>query len=229
MILGIELDETLGFRKHRRMSIAELRTNYSKGGLRRHDLLLDPMAQFKKWFDEAIQAEILEPNAMTLATVDQHGQPSCRVVLLKIADDRGFSFFTNYTSRKGEELARNSHAALNFFWPTLERQICIRGECSRLSREESQTYFSSRPVGSQLGAWVSNQSMPVPDREFLEAKLDQVSAQFKSQPIPVPDQWGGYALRPISIEFWQGRPDRLHDRFRYSRLDGTWLIERLSP
>ena len=211
------------------MSIAHLRINYSKGGLRRSDLVVNAMGQFKTWFDDAVRAEILEPNAMTLSTVDESGQPSCRTVLLKIADERGFSFFTNYESRKGTEIATNPRVALTFFWPALERQICIRGRCTKLSREENQLYFSSRPIGSQLGAWVSQQSSQVPGRDFLESKLTEVTTKFGNQPIPVPDQWGGYVVCPSSVEFWQGRPNRLHDRFLYTIEAGAWRIERLSP
>lgn len=211
------------------MSIAHLRINYSKGGLRRSDLVVDAMGQFKIWFDDAVRAEILEPNAMTLATVDDSGQPSCRTVLLKVTDERGFSFFTNYESRKGTEIATNPRVALTFFWPALERQICIRGHCTKLSHEENQLYFSSRPIGSQLGAWVSQQSSHVPNRDFLELKLTELTARFGNQPIPVPDQWGGYVVRPSSVEFWQGRRNRLHDRFLYTSEAGAWRIERLSP
>ncbi len=211
------------------MSIAHLRNNYSKGGLRRSDLVLNPLDQFKKWFDESVQSEVPEPNAMTLATVDESGQPSTRTVLLKLADERGFSFFTNYGSRKGIEIAMNPRVALTFFWPELERQVCIRGCCSKLSREESQLYFSSRPIGSQLGAWVSQQSSHVPNREFLESKLTEVMATFGTNPIPVPDNWGGFVVLPSAVEFWQGRPNRLHDRFCYTREGENWRIERLSP
>ena len=197
-------------------------------GLRRRDLHADPIEQFRRWFEQAVSAEVAEPNAMTLATVDEAGQPSSRIVLMKGMDERGFSFFTNYLSRKGRELAQNSKAALTFFWPALERQAGIRGECARLSREESEAYFQSRPLGSRLGAWVSSQSTPIPDRDFLERRLEEVTAKHGEQP-PLPEYWGGFVVRPATVEFWQGRPNRLHDRFRYTRESGLWRLERLAP
>jgi pyridoxamine 5'-phosphate oxidase len=212
------------------MTLADLRREYTLAGLRRADLDADPIAQFQKWFDQALTAGIMEPNAMTLATADAQGQPSARTVLLKAVDARGFSFFTNYESRKGRELAANPNAALNFFWSGLERQVCVRGSCQKVPRSESEAYFAVRPLGSQLGAWVSKQSSVVPNREFLEQRLGEVTAQFSGQLTPTPPYWGGYVLTPIAIEFWQGRPNRLHDRFLYSRADsGAWKIERLSP
>lgn len=210
------------------MEPADIRKEYKIGDLRRADLLPNPISQFQKWFDQAVTARILEPNAMTLATVDADGQPSSRIVLLKDIDPRGFSFFTNYGSRKGLELAVNPRAALTLFWPALERQVCIRGTVSKLSREESETYFKSRPLGSRLGAWVSSQSTPIPDRTWLEKRLSEVTAQYQDDP-PIPPYWGGYVLHPVTIEFWQGRPNRLHDRFRYTRENSDWKIDRLSP
>lgn len=211
------------------MTLAELRREYTLAGLRRADLDPDAISQFQKWFAQAMQAEIVEPNAMTLATVSADGQPSTRIVLLKGVDQRGFSFFTNYESRKGRELAANPKASLTFFWAGLERQVSVGGTVSKLSREESEAYFAVRPLGSQRGAWVSKQSTVVPNREYLEKRLTEVEAQF-GEKVPIPPYWGGYVLSPSSMEFWQGRPNRLHDRFRYRRQDsGAWLIERLSP
>jgi pyridoxamine 5'-phosphate oxidase len=211
------------------MTLAELRREYTLAGLRRADLDPDPISQFQKWFAQAMQAEIVEPNAMTLATVAADAQPSSRIVLLKGVDARGFSFFTNYESRKGHELAENPKASLTFFWAGLERQVSIGGAVSKLSREESEAYFAVRPLGSQRGAWVSKQSRVVANREFLEKRLAEVEAQFGDK-VPMPPYWGGYVLNPHSLEFWQGRPNRLHDRLHYQKnADGTWLIERLSP
>jgi pyridoxamine 5'-phosphate oxidase len=210
------------------MDIAALRKEYTLGGLRRKDLSHDPIEQFQTWFQQAIAAEIPEPNAMTLATVDPAGQPSSRIVLVKGVDARGFSFFTNYTSRKGQELEANPKASLTFFWPGLERQICIRGSCSRLSRAESLEYFKSRPLGSQRSAWVSKQTGVIESRNVLEQSLAEVIAKF-GEDVPIPDYWGGYALAPVTIEFWQGRANRLHDRFRYTRIQNGWTLERLSP
>lgn len=210
------------------MEPADIRKEYKIGDLRRADLLTDPIAQFEKWFNQAVAARVLEPNAMTLATVDAEGQPSSRIVLLKDIDVRGFSFFTNYESRKGLELAANARAALTMFWPALERQVCIRGSVTRLSREESEAYFNSRPLGSRLGAWVSSQSTPIPDRAYLENRLSEVTERYKDKP-PIPPYWGGYVLNPVTVEFWQGRPNRLHDRFRYTRENTNWKIDRLSP
>jgi len=211
------------------MTLADLRREYTLAGLRRADLDPDPIAQFQKWFTQAMQAEIVEPNAMTLATVSADGQPSTRIVLLKAVDQRGFSFFTNYESRKGRELAANPKAALTFFWGGLERQVSICGSVEKLSRAESEAYFAVRPIGSQRGAWVSKQSRAVENREYLEKRLAEVEKQYGTK-VPTPPYWGGYVLSPISIEFWQGRPNRLHDRFLYRKNDsGNWTIERLSP
>jgi len=212
------------------MNLADLRREYTAGGLRRAELNPNPIAQFQKWFDEALQAQLIEPSAMTLATVDRDGTPSSRIVLLKGADEPGFTFFTNYESRKGRELAGNPRAALTLFWPELEREICIAGTVSKTSRADSEKYFAVRPRGSQLGAWVSKQSSVVPGREFLEARLAEVEKQFVNRDVETPPYWGGYLLAPTRIEFWQGRPNRLHDRFQYLKQpDGSWVIQRLSP
>jgi pyridoxamine 5'-phosphate oxidase len=207
-----------------------LRKEYSLAGLTEDAVASEPLAQFQKWFHEAMNAEIAEPNAMVLATVAPDGQPSTRTVLLKGADERGFSFFTNYESRKARELAANPRASLTFPWIELERQVCIEGTVGKLSREESDQYFRLRPRGSRLGAWTSPQSSIIPGRAFLEERLRQLEAQYPGEEIPTPPNWGGYVLTPAQIEFWQGRPNRLHDRIRYTRQgDGSWLIERLSP
>lgn len=212
------------------LDIAALRHDYVAHGLRRADLDPDPIKQFANWFGEAAAAQIRDVNAMTLATATPDGQPSARIVLLKAISDRGFVFFTNYESAKGRELSANPHAALTFFWVQLERQIRVTGEVEKTSREESEEYFRSRPIGSQLGAWSSAQSEVIGSRDALEAKLAEVTAQFAGADVPLPPQWGGYRLKPDKIEFWQGRANRLHDRFRYRRAEGGgWVIERLSP
>ncbi len=212
------------------MTIADLRQEYTLAGLRRLDLNPDPFKQFPKWFDESASAGVTEPNAMTLSTVDASGQPSGRTVLLKVFDARGFGFFSNYESRKGNDMAANPRVCLTFLWQQLERQVIVRGEVSKLGREESTKYFHSRPLGSQLGAWVSQQSSIVPSREFLEGKLTEVTERYQGETIPLPEHWGGYMVTPSEFEFWQGRRNRLHDRFLYSRqFDGIWKLERLAP
>ena len=213
------------------MSLADLRRDYSLAGLNESDLAANPIQQFEKWFQEALAAEIVEPNAMVLATVGASEQPSTRVVLLKAVDARGFSFFTNYESRKGRELAGNPRASLTFPWIALERQGCIAGNGSKLSREESAAYFKLRPRASRLGAWASpKQSESIPSRAVLEQRMKQVEAQHPSEEVPLPPYWGGYVLAPVEVEFWQGRASRLHDRLRYVRQpDGSWRIERLAP
>jgi len=212
------------------MNLADLRREYTAGGLRRADLNPNPIVQFQKWFDEALKAELVEPSAMTLATVDAVGAPSSRIVLLKGAEERGFMFFTNYESRKGRELAGNARAALTLFWPELEREICIAGTVGKTTRADSEKYFAMRPRGAQLGAWVSKQSTVVPDRAFLETRLAEVEKQHVNRDVETPPYWGGYLLVPTRLEFWQGRPNRLHDRFQYSKQpDASWRIDRLSP
>jgi pyridoxamine 5'-phosphate oxidase len=212
------------------LNIAALRHDYVAHGLRRADLDPDPIKQFAVWFGEAAAAEIRDVNAMALATADADGAPSARIVLLKGISDRGFVFFTNYLSDKGRQLEANPRASLNIFWVQLERQIRIDGAVERASREESEEYFHSRPVGSQLGAWASRQSEVVASRETLETQLALVTEQYSGGEIPLPPHWGGYRVIPHRIEFWQGRTNRLHDRFRYLRQeDGSWNIDRLSP
>jgi len=235
------------------MAIAEIRREYSLGGLNRQELDADPLTQFKAWFGQATAVQQgsrwrkigialfklwhailghapVDANAMVLATTTRDGQPSARTVLLKGVDERGFIYFTNYDSRKGREVADNPNAALVFYWPELERQVCVTGKVSKLPVSESEAYFKSRPQGSQLAAWASNQSSAVPDRKTLDQQWREMEARFRDGDIPCPPNWGGYVLSPARIEFWQGRPNRLHDRFRYTRqADESWIIERLSP
>ena len=235
------------------MSIASLRREYNLTGLRRKDLEADPILQFKRWFEQArgarasgrvrsffvrlykrlmlmSGAELLDLNAMTLATADKEGRPSARIVLLKAVDERGFVFYTNYESRKARELAENPRAALVFYWSDQERQVCVAGDVSKVPAAESDAYWNSRPRGSNLGALASKQSAPVRDRAALEARWAELAAKNPGEPVPRPEWWGGYLLRPTRIEFWQGRPNRLHDRFCYMRQpDDTWRVERLSP
>ena len=231
------------------MAIADIRRDYSQGELRRADLDANPMAQFNSWFAQAsaggrwrkigiaifkLWHAILghspaEVNAVVLATADKEGRPSSRNVLLKGVDERGFVFFTNYDSRKGLELADNPNAGLTFYWSDLERQICVAGRIEKISREESEIYFKSRPRGSRLATWASNQRDVVADRAALDAKWNEASVKFPGD-VPLPSNWGGYVLKPERIEFWQGRPSRLHDRFQYTRqADNSWKLERLAP
>jgi len=211
------------------MSLADLRKDYTLAGLRRAELDTDPIRQFQKWFQQALDAGLLEPSAMTLATADQKGRPSARIVLLKGVDERGFLFFTNYESRKGRELAANPNAALVFHWAALERQVRVRGTVGRISREASEKYFVARPRGHQLSAWVSTQSEVISNRAVLEKRLEDFEQKYPDA-VPLPPFWGGYALLPVEIEFWQGRLNRLHDRFCYTKqAEGAWLSERLAP
>jgi pyridoxamine 5'-phosphate oxidase len=211
-------------------TLADLRKTYSRGSLDAADVDRDPIRQFDTWFAQALDAQLPEPNAMTLATVDAQGRPSARIVLIKGVDARGFVFFTNYDSRKGREMAANPSASLLFHWIELERQVRIEGRIDKTSAEESDTYYASRPLGSRIGAWASDQSQPLANREALEAREREMTAKFGDNP-PRPPHWGGYRLVPDVIEFWQGRPSRLHDRIVYSRAgaDGPWRIERLAP
>jgi pyridoxamine 5'-phosphate oxidase len=211
------------------MDLSEFRKEYAAHGIDRHELLDDPLAQFKAWFDQAKTAGVIEPNAMVLSTFGLDGFPSSRTVLLKAADERGFSFFTNYDSKKGEEIAANPRVTLLFPWFSLERQIHITGLLTRTSEEESVTYFARRPYGSQLGALASDQSDIIADRGVLEMRLADLKAKHPEGQVPRPPHWGGYRLVPISFEFWQGRTNRLHDRFHYTLNKGVWDIVRLSP
>ena len=211
-------------------SIADLRRDYSLMGLDRHDLLADPIAQFRLWLEQAIQARLPEPNAMILATVDASGAPAARIVLLKGLDDRGFHFFTNYESDKAKQMEVNPRVALVFHWIELERQVRLCGSVSRLTRGHTEAYFNTRPRGSRLGAWVSRQSEILDGREPLERRLAELEQQYPGEAVPAPPFWGGYAVAPTSIEYWQGRPNRLHDRFLYSRVsEAVWRLDRLSP
>ncbi|CAG9178109.1 pyridoxamine 5'-phosphate oxidase [Cupriavidus respiraculi] len=209
--------------------LADLRRSYVLGSLNEADVAADPITQFERWFDEALNAKLPEPNAMTLATVDAAGQPSARIVLLKGIDASGFTFFTNYESRKGADIAANPRAALLFHWVQLERQARIEGVVEKVSDAESDAYYASRPLGSRLGAWASEQSREVANRAVLEQREAQFREKFGEAP-PRPAHWGGYRVVPTWIEFWQGRPSRLHDRIGYRReADGNWRIVRLSP
>jgi pyridoxamine 5'-phosphate oxidase len=212
------------------MSLSDLRQEYTLAGLKESDLDPNPFKQFDTWFQQALAAGLPEPNAMTLATATLDGKPSARIVLLKGLDERGFVFFTNYESQKGRELSANPQAALVCYWIELERQVRINGRATCVSATESEEYFRSRPLGSQLGAWASQQSQVVDGRETLEDRLEQLTQEYQSKPIPLPPYWGGYRVAPDMLEFWQGRPNRLHDRLRYTLQPGNkWLIERLSP
>lgn len=210
--------------------VAEMRRNYTRDGLRRGNLAPEPVAQFRQWFEEAVKAELLEPNAMVLATTDGT-RPGSRTVLLKAFDERGFVFFTNYESRKAHDIAINPHVSLLFPWYTLERQVGILGVAKRISAAESLAYFVSRPQGSRLGAWVSHQSSIISSRKLLEMKWQEIKQKFQRGEIPLPSFWGGFRVVPHEVEFWQGRENRLHDRFRYTRKMGAadWSIERLAP
>jgi pyridoxamine 5'-phosphate oxidase len=212
------------------MEIGNTPKKYVQGALSEADMDADPIRQFETWFQELLATKLPEPNAMTLATATPDGQPSARVVLLKSFDSSGFTFHTNYDGRKGRELAANPRAALLFFWPELQRQVRIEGVVERLAPTESDEYFRSRPLGSRLGAWASRQSEVIPDRAELENRVREMTQRFPDGAVPRPPFWGGFRVRPLAIEFWQGRPDRLHDRLRYQRVqpDG-WRLERLSP
>lgn len=210
--------------------IAAIRREYARASLTEAELHPDPLEQFRIWFDQALDAEVNEPNAMTLATATPDGRPSARIVLLKGLDSGGFVFFTSYDSRKGSELEANPHAALVFFWPELERQVRVTGTANRIAREESDAYFRSRPRGSRIGAWASTQSRVIPDRAALEARITEMETTFPGDEIPLPSFWGGFRVTPETVEFWQGRPSRLHDRLRYTRTEaGGWAVARLAP
>lgn len=211
-------------------TVADLRKDYTLEDLSETDIDSNPFIQFKKWFAQALAAQLPEPNAMTLATATPDGKPSARMVLLKDFDERGFVLFTNYNSHKGQELAANPQAALVFWWAELERQVRIVGRVEKISSEQSDSYFEMRPPNSRLGAWASNQSEVIERREILAQRLQEFQSKYENQEVPRPPHWGGYRVIPQEIEFWQGRPSRLHDRLLYTHLDdGSWKIERLSP
>ncbi len=212
-------------------SLADMRRDYTRDGLSEAQAPLEPFVLFHQWFAEAVKTEQppVEANAMTLATVDPQGQPHCRVLLLKALDERGFTFFTNYDSAKGDQLRTNPRAAMTFFWPTLERQVRIEGEVERVTVAESDAYFKVRPLGSRLGAWASPQSRVIDGRGELERLLAETERRFMDSAPHCPEHWGGYRLLPQRMEFWQGRPSRLHDRLNYRLESGKWLRERLAP
>ena len=210
--------------------LADIRSEYSKLSLDQSTVDADPVRQFEKWFREAMDAQCLEPNAMHLATVNADGRPSSRIVLLKGLETGQFQFYTNYQSKKGQELENNPACALTFFWPELERQVRIEGLATRVAPETSDQYFQSRPRGSQIGAWSSPQSSLIQDRKILEDRSAELEKRFEGKnPLPRPNQWGGYAIEPVLMEFWQGRPNRLHDRIQYTKVDGSWKVYRLAP
>lgn len=211
------------------MSIADLRKDYTQATLNEADALSNPLDFFKLWFEQALNADLPEPNAMTLATVNDQGKPSARIVLIKGLDERGITFFTNYNSRKGQELAQNPNAAILFHWTELERQVRIEGRVEKCSPTESDAYYLSRPAGSRLGAWASPQSQVIESRAELEARVRQAEAELQGDPQTRPPFWGGYRLVPDFFEFWQGRPSRLHDRLVYTLRDATWVMSRLAP
>lgn len=211
------------------MGVSQLREEYTKSTLDVSDVAANPIDQFRLWFDEALASGLPEPNAMTLSTATPQGKPSARIILLKAFDDRGFTFFTNYESRKGQELAANPFAALTSFYAAMERQVRIEGPVERVSEEESDAYYWSRPPGSRLGAWASNQSRVVPDRLTLDQRLATLEERARTESFPRPPHWGGFRVVPDAIEFWQGRPNRMHDRILYRRVGPSWTIERLEP
>jgi len=211
-------------------NIADIRRDYSLQSLTEKNIDANPIIQFKKWWDETLNSEIIEPNAMTLATASQDGLPSARVVLLKGFGEKGFVFFTNYESYKGQQLAENPKACLVFFWKEIERQVRITGLVSKISAKESDEYFDTRPESSRIGAWVSPQSQIIESREWLDQQFNALVSKMEGSAIQRPPNWGGYIVNPVMIEFWQGRPSRLHDRIQYSiEEDGSWKIERLAP
>lgn len=210
-------------------NLQDLRQEYRSARLTEQDVDQNPMVQFGKWFNAAVDALLYEPNVMTLATADRFGKPSARIVLLKGYDENGFVFYTNYESKKGQDLLENPQAALVFFWPELERQVRIEGLVTKVDTQTSADYFHSRPVGSQIGAMASPQSRVLENRQSLEDKVEELRKTYEGQEIPHPLHWGGYLIEPSHLEFWQGRPSRLHDRIVYDLVDGSWIINRLAP
>jgi pyridoxamine 5'-phosphate oxidase len=209
--------------------IQSLRQDYRTAQLQESDINKNPIQQFEKWFADALKAELYEPNAMTLATADKNGKPNARIVLLKGFDENGFNFYTNYLSQKGKELKKNPQACLVFFWAELERQVRIEGKVEKLDKITSEAYFHSRPIGSQIGAIASPQSQIIPNRNGIEAKVEELTLTYQDKTIPKPAHWGGYIVKPTAIEFWQGRSNRLHDRIRYEFVNGKWQTNRLAP
>lgn len=210
-------------------TIQNLRQDYRSAELNESDVNKSPIKQFEHWFADAMKAQLYEPNVMTLATADKTGKPNARIVLLKGFDENGFSFYTNYLSQKGKEMKKNPQACLVFFWAELERQVRIEGKVEKLDKEASEKYFHSRPKGSQIGAIVSPQSQIIPNRNILETKVEELNVIYQDKTIPKPAHWGGYIVKPTSIEFWQGRTSRLHDRIKYDLINGKWQTTRLAP
>jgi len=211
------------------MSLRDRRVQYETAGLDLTDLDASPIVQWQRWYDQAAEGGVAEPNAMVVSTIADDGAPDARVVLVRGVDERGFVFFTNYDSAKGRQLADDPVAAATFAWLDLHRQVRIRGTVAQVGSEESDDYFASRPRDSQIGAWASPQSQPIADRDELMRRVEEAAARFEGGPVPRPDHWGGFRLQPVEFEFWQGRPNRLHDRFRYRRSADTWVTERLAP
>lgn len=211
-------------------NLGDMRRDFQQDGIRRTDMHPEPLTQFRHWLDEAIKADILDPTAMTLATADSQGRPSARVVLLKDLDDRGLCFYTNYESHKARQIAANPYGALVFYWPQMDRQVRFEGSIEKVSRQQSEAYFKSRPLGSQISAAASQQSQSIVNRQMLEDMAHKYAQQAEKAPLELPDYWGGYRLKPDRAEFWMGRPSRLHDRFEYLlQDDGHWQIQRLCP
>jgi pyridoxamine 5'-phosphate oxidase len=210
--------------------IADMRMHYTKGVLTEASIFKNPIDQFKSWFEETAKCDVVEPNAMIIATVDKNGVPSARTVLLKEIDSEGFLFYTNYASAKAKDISINPNVSLVFLWKEIERQVRITGVAEKITTSRSEDYFHKRPKDSQIGAWVSPQSSVIENREVLEKRLKKIESKFKhEETVPLPDFWGGYLVKPTAIEFWQGRPSRLHDRLRYKLHDGNWKVERLAP
>lgn len=211
------------------LDLQDMRTDYSKATLDEKSVPLDPFELFETWFSQAVETKVKDPNTMILATSSKENIPNVRAVLLKIFDEKGFVFFTNYNSIKAKEIAHNPHVALEFLWLDLERQVRVQGKCEKISTAESMSYFMKRSRGSQIGAWVSEQSSVISSRKMLQMQIEKMKEKFAKGAVPLPDFWGGYRVVPSQIEFWQGRESRLHDRIRYRKDGGNWIIERLAP